>query len=367
MIESRQLKNLSASKSLEDDLRRMIIRNELQPDCAITPETELAKLYKISRNTARKALANLENEGLLRKVQGRGTFVVPPHERPADSPANLGITVAISDYRSMHPGNTYDRNLISGCLEYAFHASMELSFTDPDELSYEKLCDDFNSGRINGIIWERPAKEFFPLIEALREKSVPQVTISRSISGVPSLFFDADRSIQETVEFLTNIGHYNIAFIDLARDYSIFINRQRTFADILRRIGHKNPEKYLCLPPFGSKYVEDFDKLPPVTAIMAASFAIDEVYSWLEQKGLRVPQDISLISLSSENSRELESHSELSAILDPRREIGLTAMEIIDDLIAGKQVSSAPKKIRGELLIRKSCVSPLINKEKVAI
>ena len=367
MIESRQLKNLSASKSLEDDLRRMIIRNELQPDCAITPETELAKLYKISRNTARKALANLENEGLLRKVQGRGTFVVPPDERPANAPASLKITVAISDYNNILASNTYDRNLIAGCLEYAFHSNMELTFVDTTDISPEKLVADFDSGNIEGIIWERPSKENFPIIEKIQIKKIPQVMISRSMAGVPSIFFDVDRSIQETVEFLADIGHYNIAFIDLARDYPIFINRQRTFADILRRIGHKNPEKYLCLPPFASKYVEDFDKLPPVTAIIAASFAIDEVYSWLEQKGLCVPQDISLISLSSENSKELESHSELSAILDPRREIGVTAMETIDDLIAGREVSSAPRRIRGKLLIRKSCVSPLINKEKVAI
>ncbi|OGV38630.1 MAG: hypothetical protein A2020_03650 [Lentisphaerae bacterium GWF2_45_14] len=367
MIESRRLKNISASRPLEDDLRRMILRNELQEGSAITPEMELAKRYNISRNTARKALANLENEGLLRKVQGRGTFVVPPDERPAGSPLKHKIILAVNDYSDMLTSNAYDRNLISGCLEYAFHANMELLVADPSSFSYESLSNDFDSGRLNGIIWERPIKEIFPLIEELRDKKLPQVAISRSIPGVPSLFFDADRSIRETVEFLNDIGHHDIAFVDLKSDYSIFVNRQRAFADALRRMGHKYPEKYICLPPFGSKYEDELDKLPPVTAIISASFVMDGIYSWLERKGLRVPGDISLISLSSENSRELLSYPELSAILDPRQEIGLTAMEILDDIIAGRQVSSAPIRIRGELLIRKSCVSPLINKEKVAI
>lgn len=359
MIESRQTRNKSAYGVLENELRGMILRNELSCDCAITPETELSSRYGISRNTVRKALANLEKDGLLEKIQGRGTFVVPPEKRPANAPCKMKILTSITDYRNMSETNTYDRNLISGCLEFAFHGNMEFVFTDPTELSYEKLYDDFKTGRLNGIIWDRARKEIFPVIEQLRDKGVPQVTISRSFPGIPSVFFDVDRSIEEAVEFLMSIGHRDIAFIDQRGEYPIFFNRQRTFTDILRRSGHKNPEKYLCLMKLGDKYDDFLNLLPPVTAIISSSFLlIIALYSWLERKGLRIPQDISIISLSSENSIELRRYPETSAIIDPRREIGRIAAETLKCVISGEEVPPVSTKVRGELLVRKSCSSP---------
>lgn len=361
MIKSRQVENISAYQKLENDLRSMILRNELQYDCAITTETELAQQYNISRNTARKALSNLEKEGLLRKVQGRGTFVIPPDERSPEASVKVKITLAIPEDKSTLTGNFYDRNLVSGCREHAFTSNTELVLARPEELSYKNLYSRFSTGKLNGIIWERPAEETFSLIEKLSEKKVPQVTISRSIAGIPSIFFDVDRSIQETIEFLMKIGHRNIAFIDMERSYPIFVNRQRTFLDMLRKMGHVNPEKYLCLFAKPVNYDEKLNLIPPVTAIIASSFIIDHLYSWFERKGFNVPRDISLIAISSENSIELKNHPEMSAIIDPRREIGNVAMETLEEIISGRGASIAPRKIRGELVIRKSCISPVLS------
>src|SRR5260370_8535283 len=44
----------------------------------LTTDEELAALYQISRDTVRQALALLANEGLIERVQGRGTFVSQP-------------------------------------------------------------------------------------------------------------------------------------------------------------------------------------------------------------------------------------------------------------------------------------------------
>ncbi len=336
----------------------MILGNELQHGSAITPETELAQQYNIGRNTARKALFNLEKEGLIRKVHGRGTFVIPPEERPVHAPAKLKIKLVIPEDKSTLSGNSYDRNLVSGVMEHIFMSNTEIDLANPAALSFKSLYSSFSSGETNGIIWERPAKEIFPLIEELRDKKVPQVTISRSIAGIPSIFFDVDRSIQETIKFLTKIGHRDIAFIDVERDYPIYINRQRTFLEMLKRMGHEHPEKYLCLFARPENYDEKLDRIPPVTAIIASRFIIDHLYSWVERKGLNVPEDISLIALSAENSIEFKNHPEMSAIIDPRREIGKVAMETLEGIISGMEVSIAPRKIRGELIMRKSCISP---------
>ncbi len=50
----------------------------LQPGSAVPPERALATALGISRTTVRQALAELEMEGRLRRIQGKGTFVATP-------------------------------------------------------------------------------------------------------------------------------------------------------------------------------------------------------------------------------------------------------------------------------------------------
>ena len=51
---------------------------ELAPDSAIPSERELMETYAVSRATVRRAIESLISEGVLRRVQGKGTFVARP-------------------------------------------------------------------------------------------------------------------------------------------------------------------------------------------------------------------------------------------------------------------------------------------------
>ena len=51
---------------------------ERAPDAAIPSERELMVTYAVSRATVRRAVESLIAEGVLRRVQGKGTFVAPP-------------------------------------------------------------------------------------------------------------------------------------------------------------------------------------------------------------------------------------------------------------------------------------------------
>lgn len=57
-------------------LRAQIEDGTLPPDRPVPSITSLVQEYGIARGTAIKALGVLEDEGLVRVVQGRGTFVV---------------------------------------------------------------------------------------------------------------------------------------------------------------------------------------------------------------------------------------------------------------------------------------------------
>jgi len=66
---------------LERILREAILDGSLGQSEALPTERELADRYNISRITVRKALTDLQREGLLTRRRGAGTFVAPREER----------------------------------------------------------------------------------------------------------------------------------------------------------------------------------------------------------------------------------------------------------------------------------------------
>lgn len=60
---------------LKETLKEAIQQGELKPGEKIPSERELEETYGVSRMTARRALVELCNEGLVYREQGRGTFV----------------------------------------------------------------------------------------------------------------------------------------------------------------------------------------------------------------------------------------------------------------------------------------------------
>ncbi|MFI7558012.1 GntR family transcriptional regulator [Micromonospora echinaurantiaca] len=63
---------------LKQLLVKDIERRRLQPGDRILGDHELCSRYDVSRTVVRQALAELENEGVIERVKGRGTFVAHP-------------------------------------------------------------------------------------------------------------------------------------------------------------------------------------------------------------------------------------------------------------------------------------------------
>jgi GntR family transcriptional regulator len=61
---------------LYQHLRQKILEQAFDPGESLPSEPTLAKTYGVSRVTVRKTFDQLEHEGLIRRIQGRGTFPV---------------------------------------------------------------------------------------------------------------------------------------------------------------------------------------------------------------------------------------------------------------------------------------------------
>ncbi|MEU6402081.1 winged helix-turn-helix domain-containing protein [Streptomyces sp. NPDC046985] len=84
-----------AYKTITDVLRHRIAEGEFPPGTHLPSEAELRAEFGVARNTVRRALADLEHEGLLATTPGRGRITSAPGEARALAPAFLRISVAL--------------------------------------------------------------------------------------------------------------------------------------------------------------------------------------------------------------------------------------------------------------------------------
>lgn len=100
MAERSRSKTLSARR----DIASRIL--EEGPGAQLPPEPELAAELGVSRATLREALRSLEDEGLVRRTRGAGTFVADRPRVANNLDANFGVTDAIRS-SGMEPGTLH--------------------------------------------------------------------------------------------------------------------------------------------------------------------------------------------------------------------------------------------------------------------
>jgi DNA-binding LacI/PurR family transcriptional regulator len=358
MISNRPINNLKAYSTLENDLRKSILGGKLSCSEPISTENDLSQKYGISRSTARKALQKLVDEGLLSKVHGRGTFIVPPEDRSPELVRLTKILVIIP----VGNDNIYDRKLVSGIADYAyshqcqFDVRMEASTLSQLRAQYENL-------KFDGIVWERPGVENYPIIEALRDDGVPQITVSRQIEGVASIAFDCESGMREAVKFLRGIGHSEIMFYDLDIPAPIYGLRQNAFADELGKSlasPLKNHGFTVKLGALTDKHIRRaFSVCPDTTALIFSSTLNKEFMEYFKSAGIRIPEDLSVIIFGETDEFNMDNRHPYSILIEPRRLIGTNAAEMIKKLKGGGKVPKEQILIQGELMIRQSCSTPM--------
>ena len=78
MVEHNGMYGKSLTNRLHENLRNLIESTE--PGDRLPSEPKLAKQMGVSRATLREAMRIFENQGIIHRRQGVGTFVVPPSQ-----------------------------------------------------------------------------------------------------------------------------------------------------------------------------------------------------------------------------------------------------------------------------------------------
>lgn len=123
---------------LREVVRNKIEEGEYLPGTAIPSENVLADMYGINRLTVRNAIDELVNEGLLKRVQGKGVYVLAPIER--DLEVLGGFTQTMNDKKIQPKKKILQRGQRTAGSKYAEIFKMNKE----DNLYYIKRLDYAN-------------------------------------------------------------------------------------------------------------------------------------------------------------------------------------------------------------------------------
>ena len=88
-------------KQIASIITNRIANNELKYGDKLPSEAELAKEFNVSIITIRSAITSLVQDGLLERVQGKGTFVCEPNKDVYQANDECGFSRACLDRKSV--------------------------------------------------------------------------------------------------------------------------------------------------------------------------------------------------------------------------------------------------------------------------
>jgi len=195
-------------ETLYDKLKdRLLDFIEKKSPKMLPPEKDLISHYGVSRNTVRRAIQDLCNDGILKTVQGVGTLVL----NPADKMGKAMILVIRG--KKLMP---YQRDVIDELLfelsDYRLNSL--LMVFDPEKPDMERL--DFLLSKSDGVIIDQVAvysREICDRIAASKKRCVCIRWHHPTTQGFPYVFSSLEEGFQKIAGHLLSLGHKRIAYV----------------------------------------------------------------------------------------------------------------------------------------------------------
>jgi len=349
---------------LKEYIKKEILMGRIKPGDKIPSENDLARMLSMSRNTDRKALSILVNEGYLYTGHGRGTYCRDRSINRKNS-RNIGvITTYISEYIFPKVIQGIDSVLTEN--KYSIILKNTGNDVEKEATYIEELLDK----DVEGLIIEPTKSALFSdnlkYYEALDRNNIPYVFIHgyyQQLEDRPQIILDDEEGMYCAVNYLAELGHRNIAGIFKADDIQ-GVNRHKGYARALAE--HDIPydpgyviwfhtEDRKTKPYYAVKSM--ISKGMPIDAISCYNDQVAfKIYELLRDMGKNVPEDISITGFD-DSYLSVNCPVKLTTVRHPKEELGEIAAKVLLDMIADNDYMNNPVKkiIKPELIIRDSC------------
>jgi GntR family transcriptional regulator, arabinose operon transcriptional repressor len=369
-----------------DHLKKRIATGELLPNRQIPTEKALAQQFNVSRITSKRALEELEREGLIYRKKGSGSFVKEKVKSDAvvsvianQTPINV-IALVMPFGSSMGRSMDVIQGLTGLLNKYGYYLTVHISNESMGE--EKRIINNLVHDGVRGIILYPVSHDRnIDLIYRLSIKRYPIVTIDKYFDAfdVSCVVSDNFTGSYNLTAYLIEMGHREIVFFTDWSIESATSIRDRYFAFSKALHDHSielDDSKLICLetmhmeagdasvgnytfsnhrPELIRKTLADLTNRPnKCTAIQAVNdmAAADLIRAALEM-GIKVPEDLAIVGFDNlEKSEYLEVP--LTTVDQDLATIGEEAGKLILDRINNPAGKSKKIIVPVKLIKRKS-------------
>lgn len=328
-------------QQLKEHLVKLIETNELTIGNRIPSENELAESFNISRHTVRRAISELENEGVLKATQGKGTFVHNGVLKNNNQRCIIGVvTTYIGDYifpsiirgiDQVLSNNGY--SIVLGCTNNQFEK--------------ERQClENLLNQDIKALIAET-TKSALPnpnleLYEEFRKRNIPVLFMHGSYKGysASSIYEDDVEAGYLATKHLIELGHRKIGGMFKIDDiqgharYEGFFKAHKEFGINLndKRVlwFDTNDMRYKFNKP-SNEIINAF--LEDCTALVCYNEQISlKLIDIIRSKGLIIPDQLSVVSFD-DSDLAVASEVKMTTVAHPKEKLGIEAAQLIMRMI----------------------------------
>ena len=269
-------------------------------------EPSLQKKFGYSRQTVRTALQKLEEEGLVTRVRGSGTYVSYDCSKVNEERPQVGLLLSYySDY--LFP-RVYDG--IESCLTekgYAIEVAVTKNRLNDEEIKRRNIPTLFIHNHYENMVFDSvemsDKKCSYELTKLLIENG------HRRIGGI--FKYDDMQGIERYKGFIQCLSDYGVKFDD----------------DYIRWYSTKDMEEKLSKKGLLRMYRRTKD----CTAMIVYNDEVANYYmDFLEERGLHVPEDVSLVSFDDAELLDANNGAQLVSAIHPKYQLGrITAKNLL--------------------------------------
>lgn len=313
---------------------------EIKPNEKLYSENELSTMFAMSRQTVRHGISKLEQEGIVERIQGSGTYICGKTIPEREKTMHIAVVTTYVDYY-IFPNVIKE---IEKSISSAGYIT-QIAFTNNTVERESSILQSFlNKNVVDGIIIE-PTKSGIPnpnidLYHEIKEKNIPVIFINSYYPNLdlPHIAMDDTKAGFIAVNHLIEAGHTKIAGIFKSDDRQGHF-RYSGYVDGLLKAGLKISDQHIVwLDTEDIHHIEESKKriLKRLEGCTACVCYNDEVATSVvdicTKNEIRIPDQLSIVSIDDSDMASL-CDVPLTSVAYPIKELGKKAAENMLHLI----------------------------------
>lgn len=342
-----------------NQLKEQILSGKLAPGSKLPAEDALARQYGVAKLTLRNALGKLAQEGLIKRLKGKGTFIAD------EVGGREKIVSVIFDFRDQVMPSTIAKILSGIIMRLNKEKNFRIRVDGLDDLP--QIISRHRAGeiQIDGAITVRLDDRKCHVTPLLANADIPFVT--EGVTGpFNSVDIDNRKSMQIAFQYLLGLGHREIGIGTLSHHHKEhLLQRDEIARELLLKAFGEVKEHYcfnltlddsrLSLEKQAFAFLRR--KRKPTALLCTCDIVALPLITQAPFAGVKVPEELSVIGFDDMEACQFV-YPGLTTIRQDYFQHGCKAAEVLIDKMHDCDHRRRHCKIVPELVVRGSCAPP---------